>query len=103
MARTMTPVLKSFIDKALGTGGAAKLLALINSTHTALDIPTQAAVEKLCDGVGEAKALTDACAANTAAATVQIKTAIMNRLEKKLGGRGNAEELVLCIADGTIT
>lgn len=103
MPRTMTPALKTHLDKLMGMGGAAKLILLINSGHTALDGPTQWSVEKMLDGIGEAKAFTDACAANTASATLQLRTAMMNRLEHELGGRGNADELLLCIADGTIT
>ena len=100
MARTMTPILKSYLDHAVGTGFAAKLITLINSGHTALDAPTRNSVAKLLDGIGEATAFEASCAANS---SITGNTAQMNRLEHELGGRGNAEELALCVADGTIT
>jgi hypothetical protein len=99
----MSDALKNSLDHAVGTGFTVKLLALINSTHTALDGQTRDAVTKFLDGIGEMTAFEAACAANTAAATFRNNYAIVNRLEHELGGRGNAEELVLCIADGTVT
>ena len=100
MARTMSTALKSFLDHACGTGFTVKLLALINSTHTALDKETRDELAKLVDGIGEATAFEASCAANS---SITGNTAQMNRLEHELGGRGNAEELALCVADGTIT
>lgn len=98
MARTMSTALKSALDTAVGNVGAAKILAAINSTHTAFDGPTRATMNKIFDGIGEAIAFEAACVGNTA-----ISVAATNKLEHELKGRGNAEELVLCIADGTIT
>lgn len=103
MAVTLTTHLKGHLDAALGNGGADKLKTLINSGHTALDAPTRAKVEQMLGSIGEAKAFTDACAANTAAATMRARSDMMNRLEHHLHGRGHAEELILAIADGTVT
>ncbi len=103
MALTMSTALKAYLDTELENGGAAVVLAAINSTHTAFDGPTRAKLAKMLGSIGSASDFETACTSNTAAATVRGYTTICNRLEKKLGGRGNLEELVLCIADGTIT
>lgn len=98
MARTMSTALKAALDTALGNGGAVKALAAINSTHTAFDGPTRATLNKILDGIGEAIAFETACTSNGA-----MSVAAVNKFEHELKGRGNAEELVLCVADGTIT
>ncbi len=103
MSVTLTTHVKANLDSLLGPGGADSVKALINSSHTALDAATRSRLEGAMGGIGEAKAFTDGCAANTAAATMRLKTAIMNRLEHHLHGRGHAEELILAIADGTVT
>jgi hypothetical protein len=98
MARTMSTTLKANLDTAIGNSGAVKVLAAINATHTAFDGPTRATLAKIFDGIGEATAFETSCTTN---GTVSV--AAVNKLEHELKGRGNAEELVLCIADGTIT
>ena len=103
MARTMTTALKAVLDSELGSGGAAKVIAAINSTHTAFDANFRHFLSCFLGGIGEAIAFETACTSNTASATLQGRAWLMNRLEHRLRGRGNAEELVLCIADGTIT
>jgi hypothetical protein len=94
----MSTALKANLDTAFGNGGAAKVLAAINSSHTAFDGPTRATLAKILDGIGEATAFETACTSNAA-----MSIAAFNRLEHELKGRGNCEELELCILDGTIT
>lgn len=103
MAVTLTTHLKGHLDSMIGPGGASNLKALINSGHTALDAVARSRLEQILGSVGEAKAFTDACAANTAAATLRARSGMMNALEHHLHGRGHAEELILAIADGTVT
>lgn len=98
MARTMSTALKAMLDTAVGNGGATKVLAAINSSHTAFDTPTRTLLAKVLGGIGEATAFETACTSNAA-----MSKAAFNKLEHELHGRGNLEELELCILDGNIT
>lgn len=99
MAKTATTALKAHLDKIL-PGCAAQILAAINSTHTAFGRELRDKLAYELGGIGEATAFEAACTGNTA---ITSKIAIMNHLEKTLHGRGHAEELSACIADGTVT
>lgn len=103
MAVNLTTHLKGKLDTVLGSSGADKIKSLINSSHTPLDQTARSKLEGILGSIGEAAAFAAACTANTAAATLRLRTGMMNALEHHLGGRGHAEELIIAIADGTIT
>lgn len=103
MARTMTTALKAVLEHELGPGAAAIIILAINSGHTAFDPGFRSLLANLMKGIGEMTAFETACTSNTASATLIARSGLMNQLEHMLKGRGNAEELVLCIADGTVT
>lgn len=98
MARTATTALKTAIDASFGVGATVKLLAAINSTHTAFDPLLRTIAAKVLGSIGEATAFESACTGNSS-----LSVAAINKLEHELHGRGNAEELALCVTDGTVT
>lgn len=92
----MSTALKMQLDHVIGPGGAAEIVALINS-GTAVQPSTRNALEHVVDGIGEASAFITRATSHTGPA---LSVATMNRLEHELGGRGNAEELNTLVTGG---
>lgn len=86
---------KAALDTALGDGGAAKIVALINSA-TALDGPTRALLAQRLHGIGEATSF-ETIASTTGTLTIaqkQMLTLILN-------GAGKVADLQTAITGGS--
>ena len=81
------------LDTYLGNGGAAKIVALINS-GTALDCETRARLAAMLGGIGEATAFESG--ANSAGT---MSVAMMNHMERMLHGRGAAEDIKTAVTN----
>ena len=81
---------KAALDKVLGPGGAAKLIAL-NASGTALDGPTRNQLAHVMGGIGEATAFEALLSGANGAVTFTV--ANMQRLNHALRGFGGVVDL----------